>query len=119
VRVVLYYQLFLTADWVTRVSSFLAPRPETIHLGLSSFDPETFSSCQAKADSSTMVSYQLLEVNADLVGVPRIMEGTLPDTFAARGTDDAVTAAAKRWIQTARLNINARQVFPPGFTRPS
>jgi len=47
------------------------------------------------------------------------MEGTLPDSFAANDEDDDVTAAAKRWIKTARLNINARQVFPPGFKRPN
>jgi alkylated DNA repair protein alkB family protein 1 len=46
------------------------------------------------------------------------MEGALPQTFAPVEDDDLVTSAAKRWIASARLNINARQVFPPGFKRP-
>lgn len=50
-------------------------------------------------------------------GVPRIMEGTLPQAFEANDMDDDLTRAAKRWIQTARININTRQVFPPGFKR--
>lgn len=46
------------------------------------------------------------------------MEGTLPEAFAPSEDDDLVTSATKRWLSSARLNINARQVFPPGFKRP-
>jgi alkylated DNA repair protein alkB family protein 1 len=46
------------------------------------------------------------------------MEDTLPAHFAEREGDSAQMRAAKRWVQTARVNINARQVFPPGFRRP-
>ncbi|KAK4683446.1 hypothetical protein P7C73_g6819, partial [Tremellales sp. Uapishka_1] len=53
-----------------------------------------------------------------LLGVPRIMEDTLPAHFAPSDLDDLTMAAAKRWIQNGRININARQVFPPGFQRP-
>lgn len=52
-------------------------------------------------------------------GVPRIMEDTLPSHFAVREDDSAEMCAAKEWIATARVNINARQVFPPGFQRPA
>lgn len=51
-------------------------------------------------------------------GVPRIMEGTLPAHFRPAETDDAIMSATKRFMSTARININARQVFPPGFKRP-
>lgn len=50
-------------------------------------------------------------------GVPRIMEGTLPEVFRPLDSDDSQTKAVKRYISTARVNINARQVFPPGFER--
>nr|XP_031860915.1 alkylated DNA repair protein AlkB [Kwoniella shandongensis]KAA5527987.1 alkylated DNA repair protein AlkB [Kwoniella shandongensis] len=52
-------------------------------------------------------------------GVPRIMEGTLPEHFQPHDDDDDTIRAAKQWISSARININARQVFPPGFQRPS
>ncbi|WWD17760.1 hypothetical protein CI109_102201 [Kwoniella shandongensis] len=51
--------------------------------------------------------------------VPRIMEGTLPEHFQPHDDDDDTIRAAKQWISSARININARQVFPPGFQRPS
>ncbi|OCF55339.1 alkylated DNA repair protein AlkB [Kwoniella mangroviensis CBS 10435] len=51
-------------------------------------------------------------------GVPRILEGTLPSHFAMQDTDSETMKAAKRFITSARININARQVFPPGFVRP-
>ena len=46
------------------------------------------------------------------------MEDTLPAHFAERPDDSEQMRAAKRWVTTARVNINARQVFPPGFRRP-
>lgn len=52
------------------------------------------------------------------LGVPRIMEDTLPAHFAETPDDSDAMRAAKRWVQSARVNINARQVFPPGFERP-
>ncbi|WWC58473.1 alkylated DNA repair protein AlkB [Kwoniella dejecticola CBS 10117] len=51
-------------------------------------------------------------------GVPRILEGTLPAHFEPADEDNMDLKAAKRFIATARVNINARQVFPPGFKRP-
>ncbi|ORX36067.1 hypothetical protein BD324DRAFT_630043 [Kockovaella imperatae] len=50
-------------------------------------------------------------------GVPRIMEGTLPSHFEPSEKDSVALSAAKRWIHGGRININARQVFPPGFKR--
>ncbi|WWC86377.1 alkylated DNA repair protein AlkB [Kwoniella dendrophila CBS 6074] len=50
-------------------------------------------------------------------GVPRILEGTLPSHFGPLETDTDSMAAIKRFISSARININARQVFPPGFQR--
>ncbi|CAD6576720.1 MAG: hypothetical protein TREMPRED_001751 [Tremellales sp. Tagirdzhanova-0007] len=52
-------------------------------------------------------------------GVPRIMEGTLPLHFLSSTEDSQPLAAAKKWLATGRININARQVFPPGFERPN
>ncbi|WVW82433.1 alkylated DNA repair protein AlkB [Kwoniella bestiolae CBS 10118] len=51
-------------------------------------------------------------------GVPRILEDTLPAHFDSQDTDDDTMRAAKKFISSARININARQVFPPGFVRP-
>ncbi|KAJ9093242.1 hypothetical protein QFC19_008448 [Naganishia cerealis] len=51
-------------------------------------------------------------------GVPRIMEGTLPNHFKQKDGDDEVMQACKRFMASARININARQVFPVNFIRP-
>ncbi|BEI80096.1 hypothetical protein CcaverHIS002_0106250 [Cutaneotrichosporon cavernicola] len=48
-------------------------------------------------------------------GVPRILEDSLPAHLRPREDDSPTLAAVKRWISTARINVNARQVFPPGF----
>ncbi|KAH9048223.1 hypothetical protein EDB84DRAFT_291436 [Lactarius hengduanensis] len=49
-------------------------------------------------------------------GVPRILEGTLP-TYLDEG--DTVTGGTwtpyARYMHTARVNVNVRQVFPSGF----
>jgi alkylated DNA repair protein alkB family protein 1 len=50
-------------------------------------------------------------------GVPRIMEGTLPFHFSVHEEDSEVVKAVKGYIASGRVNINARQVFPPGFER--
>ncbi|KAF8894517.1 hypothetical protein BD779DRAFT_1797519 [Infundibulicybe gibba] len=50
-------------------------------------------------------------------GVPRILEGTLPSHM-----NEAVDGLSSEWepyrkyLQTTRININVRQVFPKGFT---
>jgi hypothetical protein len=49
----------------------------------------------------------------DVVGVPRIIEDTLPSHFQADLDPDWEPYAA--YVQTARININVRQVFPKGF----
>ena len=68
-------------------------------------------------------------------GVPRIMERCLPKHFHLRQDVDGVETdgagdvnkademdetdrAVKEWIASARINVNVRQVFPPGFERP-
>jgi len=51
-------------------------------------------------------------------GVPRIMEGTLPSHFGIHEQDSDMVKAVKGYIASGRVNINARQVFPPGFKRP-
>lgn len=50
------------------------------------------------------------------------MEGTLPDHLkliegGQEDEEDETTRACKRFISNARININARQVFPKGFRR--
>jgi len=57
------------------------------------------------------MGHQLME------GVPRIMEGTLPSHFGIHEQDSEVVKAVKGYIASGRVNINARQVFPPGFNR--
>ncbi len=49
-------------------------------------------------------------------GVPRILEGTLPAYLdeGATVTED-MWAPYARYMRTARININVRQVFPIGF----
>ena len=49
-------------------------------------------------------------------GVPRILEGTLP-AYLGEGTnlDDGLWAPYARYMDTTRININVRQVFPKGF----
>lgn len=54
---------------------------------------------------------------ADEAGVPRVLEGTLPSHFDPDETDNSSMKAAKRWIATGRINVNARQVYPPGLKR--
>lgn len=46
------------------------------------------------------------------------MEGTLPTHFGGTESDTEVEKAVKGYIANGRVNINARQVFPPGFERP-
>jgi alkylated DNA repair protein alkB family protein 1 len=45
------------------------------------------------------------------------MEGTLPSHFGISEEHTEVEKAVKGYIGTGRVNINARQVFPPGFKR--
>ena len=49
-------------------------------------------------------------------GVPRILEGTLP-AYLEEGTDidDRLSTPYARYMNTTRININVRQVFPKGF----
>ena len=51
----------------------------------------------------------------DGIGIPRILEGTLPEHFGPTDADTPDMEAVKRWIATGRININARQVFPPSL----
>lgn len=49
-------------------------------------------------------------------GVPRILEGTLPTYLDESAAVTAGTwAPYARYMQTTRININVRQVFPRGF----
>ena len=49
-------------------------------------------------------------------GVPRILEGTLP-AYLEEGAniDDRLSTPYARYMNTTRININVRQVFPKGF----
>jgi alkylated DNA repair protein alkB family protein 1 len=49
-------------------------------------------------------------------GVPRLLEGTMP-TYLEEGAIVAgdTWAPYARYMHTARININVRQVFPSGF----
>ena len=45
-------------------------------------------------------------------GVPRILEGTLPPHLRAQEGDWKLFA---EYLETTRINVNVRQVFPLGF----
>jgi alkylated DNA repair protein alkB family protein 1 len=47
-------------------------------------------------------------------GVPRILENTLPNHLAAQ-PDEPQWAPFAEYMETTRININVRQVFPKGF----
>lgn len=49
-------------------------------------------------------------------GIPRILEESLP-AYLGEGTniDDEVWTPYARYMDTTRININVRQVFPKGF----
>ncbi|PSS32177.1 hypothetical protein PHLCEN_2v2050 [Hermanssonia centrifuga] len=47
-------------------------------------------------------------------GVPRILENTLPPHFI-HGVQDKEWEPYEEYLQTSRININVRQVFPKGF----
>jgi len=48
-------------------------------------------------------------------GVPRILDGTLPEHFLTFGGKDVEAELIGNYLQTTRININVRQVFPRGF----
>ena len=48
-------------------------------------------------------------------GVPRILEGTLPAHLGDTHVDDESWLPYARYMDTTRININVRQVFPKGF----
>jgi len=47
-------------------------------------------------------------------GVPRVFEGTLP-AHLGEGANDGSWSPYARYMDTTRININVRQVFPKGF----
>jgi len=55
-------------------------------------------------------------------GVPRILEGTLPEHFSQppdpEDDGDGDWEPYERYMRGARININVRQVFPKGFDPP-
>jgi alkylated DNA repair protein alkB homolog 1 len=55
-------------------------------------------------------------------GVPRILEGTLPEHFSqppdSEDDHDSDWEHYERYMRGARININVRQVFPKGFDPP-
>lgn len=48
-------------------------------------------------------------------GVPRILEGSLPSHLKEISEDDEAWSLISEYLETSRININVRQVFPPGF----
>ncbi|KLO18553.1 hypothetical protein SCHPADRAFT_844808 [Schizopora paradoxa] len=47
-------------------------------------------------------------------GVPRVLDGTLPDHLLSFG-EDLESELFESYLRTTRININVRQVFPKGF----
>jgi alkylated DNA repair protein alkB family protein 1 len=50
-----------------------------------------------------------------LLGVPRVLEGTLPPHFDAHLDDEIAWKPYQEYMRTTRINVNVRQVFPTGF----
>ncbi|EJD05912.1 uncharacterized protein FOMMEDRAFT_145266 [Fomitiporia mediterranea MF3/22] len=48
-------------------------------------------------------------------GVPRVLEGTLPERLDIRSCPGSDWAIYSRYLQSTRINVNVRQVFPKGF----
>lgn len=48
------------------------------------------------------------------VGVPRILENTLPSHLTATAEGEDWTPY-EEYLRTTRVNVNVRQVFPKGF----
>jgi alkylated DNA repair protein alkB family protein 1 len=49
------------------------------------------------------------------IGVPRILESSLPNYLKAGAEDEGNWDLIASYMETTRININVRQVFPPGF----
>jgi alkylated DNA repair protein alkB homolog 1 len=53
-----------------------------------------------------------------ILGVPRVFDNTLPPHFfAAHDEEEPIPEwlIYEEYLQTTRININVRQVFPKGF----
>lgn len=50
-----------------------------------------------------------------LLGIPRVLEGTIPPHLKNPYSSDDRWLEYKRYLQTTRINVNVRQVFPKGF----
>jgi alkylated DNA repair protein alkB homolog 1 len=50
-----------------------------------------------------------------LVGIPRILDNSLPQQLEVRGGDVEWSEEYEEYMQTTRINVNVRQVFPKGF----
>ncbi|TDL27432.1 hypothetical protein BD410DRAFT_782516 [Rickenella mellea] len=48
-------------------------------------------------------------------GVPRILEGTVPPHLQSSGSEQDGWEHLAEYLQTSRINVNVRQVFPKGF----
>ena len=51
------------------------------------------------------------------VGVPRILEGTLPPHLEGQDSSDVENdwTVYEEYLRGTRINVNVRQVFPKGF----
>ena len=57
---------------------------------------------------------ELPENNQGLLGVPRVLDNTLPK-YLQHHQEDSEWKAYSDYLRTTRININVRQVFPKGF----
>lgn len=57
---------------------------------------------------------ELLENNECLLGVPRVLDNTLPK-YLQYHQEDSEWKAYSDYLLKTRININVRQVFPKGF----
>lgn len=61
---------------------------------------------------ASSLDYEIFDI---FKGVPRILDGTLPACLQPSGNDNDEWTPFGQYLQTTRINVNVRQVFPKGF----
>ena len=90
---------------------------EPIPLLLRSGDVVVMSGPQCRRayhGTKQLKGFSLRFMMACYVGVPRVLDGTLPDHLLSFG-EDLESDLLENYLRTTRININVRQVFPKGF----
>ena len=63
----------------------------------------------------SLANFSFLQLQLLLTGVPRILEGTLPSHLRTENVKENDWHVYEEYMETTRININVRQVFPKDF----